>query len=605
MADALRRSVCPDFLLTHYPKGSLKHQALHKLINELITKQAIEEVPPNETVVFNRVFLREKPLKSKQAQQEFRLIIDLTQINQHLKLKSFEMDTAAHIRRAISPDMWATSLDFSDAYHHIPIRKDCFRYLAFQVDNKKYWYKVCPFGLSPIPQVFTSSMEHLKLYARTELEIATFQYIDDWLLLFTDPQIATEKTIKFAKLCISLGLLVNLDKSELSPTQKITHLGVEWDLKAAWVRPAKKQILNIAKGAALVLECGKARLASLESLRGKLVAAEKQTHLGRINFRMFQRTVTKALKHFHPTRWVKIPQEALEDLAWWAHQPNLTRGVPCVAPKPSIHITTDASDLGWGAHSEQKALQGRWHENILNTHINHKELLAALKVIENWGEELEGETIQFWMDNLTAVSYISKQGGTRSHSMTQTAKKLFQISNSLNISLQANYIPGALNVVADMYSRAGQILKTEWTLSQKTFEWVVLNNLFGQPQVDLFANRYTARLDCYGSPCPDLMAYLVDALTADWPKYMILYAFPPTCIMDKVVVKIQQEKPEKLILVAPMHTKAAWFPFLSRWSQTSLVIPSRQLSLEQPHFDYKHPNPSTLCLTMYHINYQN
>ena len=80
------------------------------------------------------------------------------------------------------------------------------------------------------------------------------------------------------------------------------------------------------------------------------------------------------------------------------------------------------------------------------------------------------------MDNLTAVSYISKQGETRSHSMTQTEKKLFQMSNSLNISLQANYIPGALNVVADMYSRAGQILKTEWTLSQKAFEWVVLNN---------------------------------------------------------------------------------------------------------------------------------
>ena len=141
MADALRRSVCPDFLLTHYPKGSLKHQALHKLINELITKQAIEEVPPNETVVFNRVFLREKPLKSKQAQQEFRLIIDLTQINQHLKLKSFEMDTAAHIRRAISPGMWATSLDFSDSYHHIPIRTDCFCFLVFQIDDKKYWYK--------------------------------------------------------------------------------------------------------------------------------------------------------------------------------------------------------------------------------------------------------------------------------------------------------------------------------------------------------------------------------------------------------------------------------------------------------------------------------
>ena len=81
--------------------------------------------------------------------------------------------------------------------------------------------------------------------------------------------------------------------------------------------------------------------------------------------------------------------------------------------------------------------------------------------------------------------------------------------------------------------------------------------------------------------------------------------FPPTCIMDKVIVKIQQEKPNKLILLAPMHTKAAWFPFLSSWSKTSLVIPSNQLTLEQPHFEYKHPNSSTLCLTMFHIDYQN
>ena len=74
--------------------------------------------------------------------------------------------------------------------------------------------------------------------------------------------------------------------------------------------------------------------------------------------------------------------------------------------------------------------------------------------------------------------------------------------------------------------------------------------------------------------------------------------------MDKVVVKIQQEKPEKLILVAPMHTKAAWFPFLNRWSKTSLVILPAVLALEQPHFDYRHPNPSTLCLTMFHIDYR-
>ena len=193
--------------------------------------------------------------------------------------------------------------------------------------------------------------------------------------------------------------MVNLDKSELSPTQIITHLGIEWNLKTAWVKPAKKQIINISAGAALALDRGKARTAALESLRGKMVAAEKQTHLGRINFRLFQRMVTKVLKSHKPQCWVKIPLEVMEDLAWWAHQPNLERGVPCVAPKPTIHITTDASDLGWGAHAEHKALQGRWSTKTINSHINHKELLAPLKVLENWGNDLQGEVIQFWMDN--------------------------------------------------------------------------------------------------------------------------------------------------------------------------------------------------------------
>ena len=50
--------------------------------------------------------------------------------------------------------------------------------------------------------------------------------------------------------------------------------------------------------------------------------------------------------------------------------------------------------------------------------------------------------------------------------------------------------------------------------------------------------------------------------------------------MDKVIVKIQQDEPEKLILIAPMHTNAAWFPFLNRWSTTSLVLPPAVLALD-------------------------
>ena len=217
-ADKLLKLVCPDFLLSNYSNDSLKQQALTSIVTKLLAKHAIEEVPAEQEVVFNRVFLREKPLTNRTAKQEYRLIIDLTQINQHLKTKHFVMDTPTHIRQAILPGMWATSLDFSDAYHHIPIRPDFHKYLAFQFKDKRYWYTVCPFGLSPIPQVFTAAMEPLKIHARTCLGIATYQYIDDWLLLFKNPTEAATKTIQFAHLCLSLGMLVNLDKSELAPS---------------------------------------------------------------------------------------------------------------------------------------------------------------------------------------------------------------------------------------------------------------------------------------------------------------------------------------------------------------------------------------------------
>ena len=202
-ADALLKLVCPDFLMLNYTNNTLKQEALTEIITKLLDKQAIKEVPKNQEVVFNRVFLRNKPIKNRTAKEQYRLIIDLTQINQFLKTKHFLIDTLAHIRQAILQGMWATSLDFSGAYQHIPSRPYFYKYLAFQFKNKQYWYKVCPFGLSPIPQVFTAAMEPLKAHARTSLGIATYEYIDDWLLLFRNPKEAETKTIQFAHFCLS------------------------------------------------------------------------------------------------------------------------------------------------------------------------------------------------------------------------------------------------------------------------------------------------------------------------------------------------------------------------------------------------------------------
>ena len=191
-------------------------------------------------------------------------------------------------------------------------------------------------------------------------------------------------------------MLVNLDKLVVIPKQKITYLGIDWDFQRAWTTPSNKQINNVLSGIDVALKKGKAPLLLLESLRGKMVAMEKQVRHGRINFRLFQRQVSSELKMGRSFRWVKLSEGSIKNLLWLSTRSHLTRGTPCLPPKPEIQLTTDASNSGWGAHLEGgDTLSGSFSKRLMREHINHKELLAVLFTLQNWGNPSEGKRYIF------------------------------------------------------------------------------------------------------------------------------------------------------------------------------------------------------------------
>ena len=159
---------------------------------------------------FNIVFLRPKPNGS------WRLILDVSRLNEFLVVNKFSMDTTQVIRRSMPENSWATSVDFSDAFHHLPIHRNFRHFLAFQVGRRRFQYCACPFGLSPIPQVFTELCLPVKVFARQAWQCTVFQYIDDWLFITPSQRCTTEVTHLFICLCVRLGLTVNLDKSSLT-----------------------------------------------------------------------------------------------------------------------------------------------------------------------------------------------------------------------------------------------------------------------------------------------------------------------------------------------------------------------------------------------------
>ena len=95
-----------------------RNSYLLEALHQLIAKNAVELVR-NQTSLgfFNRLFLVPKP------NSKWRPILDLGNLNLFLKAEKFKMETPETIRTSLQQGEWVTSIDFKDAYFHIPIQE--------------------------------------------------------------------------------------------------------------------------------------------------------------------------------------------------------------------------------------------------------------------------------------------------------------------------------------------------------------------------------------------------------------------------------------------------------------------------------------------------
>ena len=201
------RTVISCYVNPH--RNSYLLEALHQLID----KNAVERVQ-NQTSLgfFNRLFLVPKP------SNKWRPMLDLSKLNLFLKTEKFKMETPETIRTSLQQGEWVTSIDFKDAYFHIPIQEQSRKYLRFHIQGQTYQFKALPFGLSTAPMEFTVVAKEIKLMA-THQGIRIHQYLDNCLVRARSHHICLQHTQILVKLCQDLGWVVNVEKSELEPKQ--------------------------------------------------------------------------------------------------------------------------------------------------------------------------------------------------------------------------------------------------------------------------------------------------------------------------------------------------------------------------------------------------
>ncbi|KAK3101176.1 hypothetical protein FSP39_001539 [Pinctada imbricata] len=572
-------------------------QCIFEEIEDLLKKSAIEIVPKHQIGqgFYSTFFVVPK------KDGGLRPILNLRPLNRHLHVPHFKMETLRTIISALEIGDWVASIDLKDAYLHIAIYPQDRKYLRFCVGNQHYQFRSMPFGLATAPRVFTKLMTAIDAFLRTR-QIHIFMYLDDWLLKGINQMSLIHNLTQTLTLLIDLGLVVNMSKSSLIPTQQITYLGACFSLIHGTVTPTSERFLNLSSTLSFMIQEHYVPARLFLRALGLMAACIDLVPWARLHMRPIQLYL---LGQWRPhidniDKMIQIKTVVTPHLQWWMNQENIFQGSPLQNFKGEVTLWTDASAWGWGAHLNNNHVSGKWENSTQLQHINILELTAVENALHHFKSSVQGKQVLLRTDNSTVVSYINRQGGTKSPFLCMLTWRILQWCRKWQVLMHAAHIPGKKNVLADQLSRGQSRIKlTEWSLNLEVTEKIF--NIFSPPNIDLFATRENRKLQVFCSPQPDPQAWSCDALATNWTG-MYAYAFPPPVLVPKVLKKAAQETCV-LLLIAPMSPKQSWYPdLLELLIDFPRKLPIMENLLTQKRGQIMHPDPGSLNLAAWKIS---
>lgn len=571
--------------------------AMREEINSLLSKGAIRIVPHTEAQGgwYSRYFVVPK------RNGKLRPILDLRMLNKRLKVFKFRMLTLRQLLKVVGPGMWFTSIDLTDAFQHVAILPAHRKFLRFAFEGTAYEYLVLPFGLALSPRCFSKTLEAALAPLRAQ-GIQILAYLDDMAIICRSEEQAVTHTAMVLSHIQALGFSVNYMKSSLTPRQRLEFLGLEICSLTGRAFLTEHRTAAFHECLALFQLGRKLRFRTFLRLLGLMASMIAAVPLGLLHMRPFQMWVLSHRLNTsrHLNRRMLVDAACLAALSPWRRRDLLRRGTPIGRIYSRILITTDASLRGWGAICENRTVRGVWTPCQSRLHINYLELLTVFLALKYFLPTVEGHHVLIKTDNTTVVSYINRQGGTRSLPLLTLSRSLLLWSEQHLCSIRATHVPGALNLGADLLSRGGPLVR-EWRLNPQVVSQIW--DRWGRAHADLFASRENAHCPLYFSMLDPSAPLGVDALAHSWPR-RLLYAFPPVELITPTLERVRRDN-HYLILVAPCWPAKPWHAeIVSLLADEPWPLPLRPDLLSQAGGQILHPRPELWRLQAYLLNGQ-
>lgn len=374
--------------------------------------------------------------------------------------------------KIINQGDFLAKVDLSNAYRSVKVHSSNYPYTGlhwrFQGDNQDTFFydtKV-PFGAAQSPSIFQRLSSAVCRIMKSKYSFCVIAYLDDFLIIESTYDRCSAALTCLIQLLRKLGFYINWNKVE-GPSQRLIFLGILIDTcKLTLSLPGDKltEFFNL-----------------LCDFKGKHRASKKQIEslIGKLNWscqvikggRTFLRRLLD-LKHSLKGSQHKVilSDEFQKDLNWWIqfiHEFNGT--VNFINNKPITNIQTDACNFGGGAFFNSDYFYINWKIDmpaVADFHINIKETVTLILALFHWHEQLRDKYVMVFTDNMTARSIINK-GTCKSSYVMNLLRQLFWLQATFNFTVQAIFLPGKFNVLADCVSRLhekGQLSKL-WSLN--------------------------------------------------------------------------------------------------------------------------------------------
>ena len=360
---------------------------------------------------------------------DVRILTDFRQLNKYIIRSPFPLPKIQDMLQKLEGFSYATALDLSMGYYHIPLSKQAQRLCTTILPWGKYSYAKLPMGLSTSPDIFQSIMNELL----GDLPYVLV-YIDDILILNKKHESEDDHIEKIAIVLGRLercGFAVNLRKSFFMQ-QELEYLG--YLLTPNGIKPQPKKVEAIS------------RILAPKNRR------QLRRFLGMINYYrdMWRRRshilapLTDMVSKSVPWTWTDIHQQAFEQA-----KQMVMREAMLAYPDFSdvFHVFTDASDYQLGGVIMQKEKPLAFYTRKLNKAqkkypTGEQELLAIVETLKEFQSILLGQRIIVHTDHLNLLyDKLASNRLIRWRMLIEEFGPKFQ------------HVAGSDNIVADTLSR--------------------------------------------------------------------------------------------------------------------------------------------------------